>query len=210
MLALDDAVLEPTILAAQRGDEESWRELIDLCAPLLHASPYGLRPPGWPRCPDVDMDEFRHQARAILFDIVTAYDPRRSRSAAAYLAVHFRQRAQNYLRAVARRQRRVLPLDGPVLDRVLEVAGEERADRSYSDEQVAQLREAMQILSPRQRAILIRYYWREQTLREIAEDMRLSAACVRQHKSRAERALRARLGVVKNRSSRPAPVASPR
>lgn len=207
MLALDDTVLEPMILAAQRGDDAAWRELLDMCTPLLQASPHGLRPPGWPRCPEIDLDEFRHQVRVILFELVTAYDPARSGSATAYLAVHFRQRAQNYLRAVARRQRHVLPLDGPLLDRVLEIAGEECADRRYSDEQVAWLREAIQVLSARQRAILIRYYWREQTLHEIAEDMRLSAVCVRQHKSRAERALRERLGVVKGRASQPARVA---
>lgn len=207
MLAVDDAVLDPMILAAQRGEDSAWRQLLDLCAPLLDATPQALRPPGWPRCPEVDLGEFRYQLRAILFEIVSAYDPARSGSAAAYLVVHLRQRAQNYLRAVARRQRHMVSLDGPVLDRVLEIAGEDRPACSYADEQIAQLREAMQILSPRQRAVLIRYYWREQTLREIARDMRLSPACVRQHKSRAERSLRARLGVVRSRRSQPAPAA---
>ncbi len=195
MVTMDDAELEPLVLAAKQNDNRAWRQLLDICQPLLRRSPAALKPQGWLHAPDIDPAEFRAQLEDILYDVVRAYDPSKSASVGAYLLVHHRQRARNYLRGVARRQRHYLRLDGDVLQRVMELPSEDddsiARHSPYSDDERARLRSALRRLTPRQRTVLARAYWGGQTLRQIAADLKMSDVAARKVKSRAEQALRA-------------------
>ena len=200
----DDAALERLMLAAQANDESAWRQLFTMCEPLLSRPPRAMAPPWWPHLPAVNDTDFRYELEKIFYDLVLAFDPTRGVNAGAYLVIHTRHRAQNYLRSLARNYMRYVRLDSPaVLDRLAdmpEIELEVAHETPYSPELRARLRTAMERLSPRQRAVLLRYYWLEQTTAEIAEELHSNEVAIRQMKHRAEARLRVALRINPHRA----------
>jgi RNA polymerase sigma-70 factor (ECF subfamily) len=100
--------------------------------------------------------------------------------------------ARNKIREARRRQRRIVPLgDGPSAPPEGELRGMERVLEQR--EQLSLMREEICDLPPARRQVLERYL-KGQSTEEIAHELGMTKAAVRQHKSRGVRSLRKRVG----------------
>lgn len=148
---MGSATLAERVLA---GDEVVIKQLVDSCWPAMRFAVHG----GF-----ADPAELRQVARVELVEAARAYDPARDGDFFA----HAHRRVRRQLERVRRRERRLrerlVPLDG--LPEELEPAAPEPAPEPPPS---PPMRRALGRLSPRQRSVVVRLYYRELTALQIA------------------------------------------
>jgi RNA polymerase sigma-70 factor (ECF subfamily) len=133
-----------------------------------------------------DEDDLRQEARMQTYCLLRDFRPELNGNMEAYLRVKLRWRVANYLRAERRRRRLLVPLEEETLNHPTE----EPAPTVWAGLDHPHLERALRGLSPRQRAVIARFYWQEQTVRQIAGALGVSPQAVTALRRRAEAALR--------------------
>jgi RNA polymerase sigma factor (sigma-70 family) len=134
----------------------------------------------------LDEDDLRQEARIYLIDLLRDFRPELNGNLEAYLRTKLRWRISNYLRSERRRRRLMDPLDLETVPHPTE----EMRPRLPTGMDNPRLEAALHRLSPRQRAVIARFYWQERTVREIAREMKVTTQAVTALRRRAEMALR--------------------
>ncbi|MCL5025951.1 MAG: sigma-70 family RNA polymerase sigma factor [Chloroflexi bacterium] len=137
----------------------------------------------------VDEDDLRQEARAQMIGLLREYQPRLNSNLEAYLHTKLRWRIANYLRAERRRNRLAVPLN----EDTMQHPAVELETRLHAGLEHPRLGNALRRLSPRQRAVIARFYGHEQSVRQIAGALGVTPQAVTALRRRAEAALREEL-----------------
>lgn len=134
----------------------------------------------------VDEDDLRQEARTQMIGLLREYRPQLNGNLEAYLHTKLRWRVANYLRAERRRIRAAVPLDEDAIKHpAVELESHLNVGLAHP-----RLGNALRRLSPRQRAVIARFYGQEQTVRQIAGALGVTPQAVTALRRRAEAALR--------------------
>ncbi len=172
-------------VAASRGDGPALRALCDRYWPLaagVIAKMVSRRPAG------VDVADVEQEAAEQLCEMIRQFDPSRRVNLTTYLQKGLKWRVANYLRAEARRAAH-LPLAAAPLHQL----ADEAADSPSLGLDNPRLGRALRRLSPRQRAVIAGFYWRERTTEELSAELGVTPQAVTGLRRRAEGALRREL-----------------
>lgn len=123
-------------------------------------------------------------------ELVREFSPERQVSFTTYIRSKLRWRIANYLRAERIRRGRMLPLLDANGKPIIEPSVEFQEPTELSS---LHLRRALARLSPKQRAVIARYYWQQRTTQQIARELGLTPPATTALRRRAEAALRAYL-----------------
>jgi RNA polymerase sigma factor (sigma-70 family) len=157
------------VAAAQAGDRAARETLVESFQPLIRSLCRG-----WS-----DYEDHYQEAVCQFLELVREYDQARSVYFGHYMKVKLAWRLRNYRRLLRGRSRPEVPL--PAAEH-LPAAAPELAEQ-------VDLQTALQSLSARQRAVVVRSYWQDEGSEPIARDLGVSARAVRALRQRAERRL---------------------
>lgn len=171
-MSADYAAIDALVAAAQAGCRRAREALVCQFEPLILKLSR--------RRPDLDDGEQRGVCH--LLDLLDAYRPDAGVYFTHYLVVHLRWRMANDARAHRLRTERDEPLDDldPPVD-------------APDPAELLDVRAALALLPARQREVIVRRYWLDQSDEEIARDWRITRRAVTGLRLRAQRAIRDRL-----------------
>ena len=133
-----------------------------------------------------DRAEFRTDVASEIILAAHDYQPTRDGAFTDYALTRARRHINALLKAEQRRHARVSRLTEEVQDRL----GTEMTTRFATEVENPQLASALRRLSPRLRAVIVRLYWQEYSINEIASAEGCAPTAVRQARRRAEATLR--------------------
>lgn len=161
------------MVAAQAGDPEARTEVLERYRPLLVRL---CRQYGWG-----DWEDLWQEASCQLLQLVDEYDSTGGVYFGRYLKTKLGWRISNYRRHIRQTTREDAPLDDPLI-------GEKPTPGPDEGERLI-VREALALLSARQRSVLVRWYWYDDAAETIASDLGITPRAVRALKQRGERRL---------------------
>ncbi|MGH2461657.1 MAG: sigma-70 family RNA polymerase sigma factor [Chloroflexota bacterium] len=171
-------------LDAKRGDADAVTRLWTVCEPLIAE---GLRRHPTSSVPTLSASDVAQEAARIFLEAVHGDDVPSIASFIQFLASKLPYRLQSYVRAERRRLgRQVIPGDA-LLERAVTLGRRHAESGGPPGRRIAR---AMERLSPRQRAVIAGLYFREDSLRGIADELGISYKAVSAVHGRALKILR--------------------
>lgn len=171
-MSADYAAIDALVAAAQAGCRRAQDALVCQFEPLLRSLSWGWH----------DSEDCYQDAACELLDLVRAYRPERGVWFGQYLRTMLRWRLHNRRRVERKRTERDDPLDDldPPID-------------APDPAELLDVRAALALLPARQREVIVRRFWLDQSDEEIARDWRITRRAVTGLRLRAQRAIRDRL-----------------
>jgi len=171
---------------AQDGSVDALERLARLYAPLI-ASEVGRCGRGAGRADScLSAEDLRQEASVMLVQLVKEFSPGAGVAFGSYLKQKLRWRLHNYLR---RGRARVVASTGIDSPEVMQLADQMEQVQGF-DLKNPHLRAAFRQLSPRQRTVLIKMFWEDKRVHEVARELGITSQAASALQRRALKSLR--------------------
>ncbi len=176
----NDVEIRELIAKVKDGDREAIELLLTRYRPLLLDNVRRLK--AHLKGDVLGREDLEQEAAKIAIELIQEFEPGAVDRFGSYLKQKLRWRLINYVRRERNKMRRSVELDDDLRDNL----AEELRLKDSLEVSNPRLRAAMKQLSPKQRSIIFKLYWQDQTTREVATELSVTHESVRTLLRRAE------------------------